>query len=178
MKQFEGILSDINRKVNRGESPSFDEIVFMYDAADINDLGLMARMMAGELTGKQVSFVSNMIMNYTNVCNVRCKFCAFYRTGNESDAYTMNIDEVVKHIDQYYNSFGLRQLLIQGGVNSNLDLEYYLTLFKTIHEKFPDLGIHGLSASELSFISRKEKLSIHELLEMLRQAGLETIPGA
>jgi dehypoxanthine futalosine cyclase len=178
MRQYDGILSDIARKVNQGISPSFDEIVYMYDSAPISDLGSLARSIADDLTGKQVSFVSNMIMNYTNVCNVRCKFCAFYRTGTEDDAYTLSVDQVVERVRHFYEAFGIKQLLIQGGVNSELPLDYYITLFNTLHEKFPDLGIHGLSTSELSFISKKEKISIPELLTRLRSAGLETIPGA
>jgi dehypoxanthine futalosine cyclase len=178
MSQYEGILSDIWKKVNRGDSPSYDEIVFMYDSANINDLGRMARSITDGLTGKQVSFVSNMIMNYTNVCNVRCKFCAFYRTGSEDDAYMLNVEDVVLRVKHFYDTFGIKQLLIQGGVNPDLPLDYYVNLFQTLHEKFPDLGIHGLSTSELSFISKKEKITIPELLETLRKAGLETIPGA
>ena len=129
MRQYEGILSDIARKVNQGISPSFDEIVYMYDSAPISDLGSLARTIADDLTGKQVSFVSNMIMNYNNICNVRCKFCAFYRTGNEDDAYILSVDQVVDRVKHFYDTYGIKQLLIQGGVNSELPLDYYINLF-------------------------------------------------
>lgn len=171
-------LEEIGEKARSGSELSEDEIVYLYDYADINQLGNLAGSIARDLTGDRVSFVSNMIMNYTNVCNVRCSFCAFYRTGKEADSYTLSIDQVIDEIRTYYEAYGIRQLLIQGGVNPSLDLNYYLDLFSRIRDEFPGLGIHGLSTSEISFISRKARISVRELLSLLRENGLETIPGA
>lgn len=171
-------LDEIYEKAKTGEQHSVDEIIYLYDQADINDVGKMAGEIAREISGNRVSFVSNLILNYTNICNVRCNFCAFYRTGKEEDSYTMSKDAVLADISRHYSAYGVRQLLIQGGVNPSLDLEYYTDLFQEIRKKFPDLGIHGLSTSELAFIARKAKLSIKDLLIKLRESGLETVPGA
>ncbi len=171
-------LDEIYEKARNGEEHTVDEIIYLYDQADINDVGKIAGEIARKISGNRVSFVSNMILNYTNVCNVRCNFCAFYRTGKEEDSYTLSREDVIGDISRHYSAYGIRQLLIQGGVNPSLDLEYYTGLFNEIREKFPDLGIHGLSTSELAFISRKSKLSIRDLLVRLRESGLETIPGA
>lgn len=171
-------LDEIYEKARNGEEHSVDEIIYLYDQADLNDVGKIAGTIAREISGNRVSFVSNLILNYTNICNVRCNFCAFYRTGKEEDSYTLPLDSVLSDIERHYSAYGVRQLLIQGGVNPALDLDYYTTMFREIRKRFPDLGIHGLSTSELSFIARKSKLSMKKLLETLRESGLETIPGA
>lgn len=178
MLQQADALEDIYLKVLEGEAPDRDDIIFMYNEADLNALGEVARDLAAKVSGRYVSFVSNMILNYTNICNVRCNFCAFYRTGSEADSYTLSKEEVVNRIDHFYHDLGIRQLLIQGGVNPSLPLEYYTELFSAIREKYPDLGIHGLSTSEISFISRKEHISIGETISRLAESGLESIPGA
>lgn len=172
------VLDGIYSKVVDGETPDKDEIIYMYDQADLNLLGEIAGRLARKVSGQEVSFVSNLILNYTNICNVRCKFCAFYRNGNEDDAYLMTVEQVVEQIRFYYEEFGVKQLLIQGGVNPNLSMDYYLDLFSRIRSEYPELGIHGLSTSEISFISRKTKLSIPDTLRELSKAGLQTIPGA
>lgn len=178
MLQQSGTLEDIYLKVLSGETPDRDDIIFMYEEADLNSLGEVARHLASRISGRYVSFVSNMILNYTNVCNVRCNFCAFYRTGSEPDSYTMSADQVIQKIQNYYDNFGIRQLLIQGGVNPSLPLSYYTDLFSSIRSRFPRLGIHGLSTSEITFISRKEHISVSETISRLVDSGLQTIPGA
>jgi len=170
--------SEIEDKIRKHETLTVDDITFLYDVADINWLGGLARDLTESISGDHVSFVSNLILNYTNICNVRCKFCAFYRTGNENDSYTMTEDQVVQEISKYYDAFDIRQLLIQGGVNPSLPPEYYYSLFSRIRKEFPKIGIHGLSTSEISFIARKARLSVKDLLIELRKNGLETIPGA
>ena len=177
LKQAEP-LEGIYEKVLSGDTPDREDIIYMYDEADLNSLGKMARNLAIGTSGRYVSFVSNMILNYTNICNVRCNFCAFYRTGTEPDAYLLSKEEVIRKIDHYYNNLGIRQLLIQGGVNPDLPLQYYTDLFSAIRSRFPELGIHGLSTSEITFISRKEHISVKETISALVESGLETIPGA
>ena len=178
MLQQADALEDIYLKVLSGETPDRDDIIYMYEEADLNSLGEVARSLAAKVSGRYVSFVSNMILNYTNICNVRCNFCAFYRTGAEADSYTLTKEQVIEKVQHHYDNFGIRQLLIQGGVNPSLPLSYYTDLFSSIRDRFPGLGIHGLSTSEISFISRKEHLSLSETISRLVESGLETIPGA
>ncbi len=178
MYRYSDPLAEIERKSLAGEDITREEIIYMYDEADLNQLGRTARKIADRITGRYVSFVSNLILNYTNVCNVRCNFCAFYRTGNENDAYTLTKEQVIDEISLYYSKYGIRQLLIQGGVNPSLPFSYYKELFSAIRDRFPGLGIHGLSTSEISFISRREKMTYEQVITELRESGLETIPGA
>ncbi|KJE48972.1 MULTISPECIES: cyclic dehypoxanthinyl futalosine synthase [Acidiplasma] len=170
-------LESIEKKVDNGEDPDINNIIYMYDEADLRDLGKMARKITDKISGNRVSFVSNLILNYTNICNVRCKFCAFYRTDSDNDKYTLSEDEVINEIGKY-RPYGIRQLLIQGGVNPHLNLDYYTSLFSRIKREFPEIGIHGLSTAELHFISIKSHISVGDLLIKLRDSGLETIPGA
>ena len=160
------------------EEMTVDMIRYLYDYVDTPTLASIASAITEDISGNRVSFVSNLILNYTNVCNVRCNFCAFYRTGSEQDSYTFTIDRVIEEIEKYYDRFGITQLLIQGGVNPSLDLDYYLSLFRRIKTEFPRIGINGLSTSEISFIAKKAKISVEDLLRQLKGAGLETVPGA
>ena len=110
-----GYLDSIESKIKEGETLDENEIVSLYDSTNLRDLGRLARGITDKISGNRVSFVSNLILNYTNVCNVRCHFCAFYRTQGDSDAYTLSIDDVIKEIKTYDEPYGIRQLLIQGG---------------------------------------------------------------
>lgn len=171
-------METIEQKALAGETLDRDEIIYLYDEVDIKILGKLARKITDRISGRQVSFVSNMILNYTNICNVRCNFCAFYRTGREEDSYTMSPEQVSNRVSTFYKNFGIRQLLIQGGVNPELGLDFYESMFREIRKNNPEVGINGLSTSEISYISLKEKMTYEDVLKRLRSAGLETIPGA
>ncbi|MGP6219712.1 cyclic dehypoxanthinyl futalosine synthase [Caldiplasma sukawensis] len=171
-------LNEIRNRALDGEILTREEISYLYDHVDIKVVGKIAREITENLTGNQVSFVSNMILNYTNICNVRCKFCAFYRKGDEKDAYTMTVEEVADRTRQFWELYGIKQLLIQGGVNPSLDLDFYKSMFREIKRKVPEIGINGLSTSEISFISKKMHMELEDVLRELRDSGLETIPGA
>ena len=177
MQILEMDLEELVTASLRGEL-KLEDIEYLYDEVDTPTLSEIASEVSDEISGNRVSFVSNLILNYTNICNVRCNFCAFYRTGKESDSYTFSIDRVIEEIEKYYDKYGITQLLIQGGVNPSLDIDYYLELFKRIKEEFPRIGINGLSTSEISFIAKKARITVEELLKRLRDSGLETIPGA
>ena len=139
-------------------------------------------MVAGNLTqkrfGKKASFVNNIILNYTNVCVTDCKFCAFYRSPGDAESYTLSLDQIETRVKTAWDMFAIRQVLIQGGHNPNLGIEYYEDAFRMIRAKFPQVGVHGLSASEIDMISRIEKTSTKEVLSRLKDAGLQSVPGA
>jgi cyclic dehypoxanthinyl futalosine synthase len=116
-------------------------------------------------------------LNYTNVCITYCKFCVFYRQPGHEEAYTLSLDEVVRRIVKASELFGITQVLIQGGHNPNLKIEYYEEIFKAIKTKHPQIGVHGLSASEIDMLAKIEKSSIKEVLSRLKAAGLDSIPG-
>ena len=158
--------------------PGPEECLRLLESEDVHLMGLVAGHITRRRFGKKATFVNNIILNYTNVCVTDCKFCAFYRPPGAADAYTLTIDQIEARVKTSWEMFRIRQVLIQGGHNPNLKIEYYEDAFKMIKEKFPAVGIHGLSASEIDMISRVEKTSTREVLSRLKDAGLQSIPGA
>jgi len=122
-----------------------------------------------------VSFVIDRNINYTNVCINKCRFCAFYRDENSPDAYVLSKRDLFKKIRETIECGGT-QILLQGGLNPSLDLDYYVDLLKSIKRRFK-IHIHGFSPPEITFIAEKSGLSVRETLKILRDAGLDSIPG-
>ena len=145
---------------------------------DVHLMGMVAGHLTQKQFGKKASFVNNIILNYTNVCITDCKFCAFYRSPGADDSYTLSLDEIETRVKTAWDMFKIRQVLIQGGHNPNLSLEYYEEAFKMIRSKYPEVGVHGLSTSEIDMIARVEKSSTKEVLSRLKEAGLQSVPGA
>ena len=155
-----------------------NECIRLIKSDDVYQIGLVGSILRHRLYGNTATFVNNIILNYTNVCITYCKFCAFYRPPGHEQSYTLSIDEIVRRVAVSRDAFGITQVLIQGGHNPNLKIEYYEQAFKAIKEKCPEVGIHGLSASEIDMIARVEKSSIKEILSRLKAAGLDSLPGA
>ncbi len=122
-----------------------------------------------------VTFVIDRNINYTNICINKCKFCAFWRPSNHSEAYVISKEELAKKIQETLEKGGT-QILLQGGVNPDLGIDFYLDMLKFIKENFK-IHVHGFSPPEISFLSKREGLTIREVLTKLREAGLDSIPG-
>ncbi len=146
--------------------------------ADLKELGRMATQRKKELHPDGITtFVVDRNINYTNVCWVDCKFCAFYRHGKDDDAYVLTFEEIDAKIDELLE-IGGTQILFQGGVHPKLKIEWYEDLVRHIHTKYPQITIHGFSAIEIDFIAKVSKISVVETLSRLKDAGLSSIPGA
>ena len=171
-------VGDILNCVLNGERLGFKECVRLIKSDDVYAIGLVGNILRQRLYGNTVTFVNNIILNYTNVCVTYCKFCAFYRPPGHSEAYTVPLEEIVRRVLVSREMFGITQVLLQGGHNPNLRVEYYEDAFKAIKTKSPDIGIHGLSASEIDMIARVERSSTKEILARLKEAGLDSLPGA
>jgi len=138
----------------------------------------MAYAKKKELHPKNITtFIVDRNINYTNICWVDCKFCAFYRHKKDEDAYILPFEEIDKKIEELIK-IGGTQILFQGGVHPNLKIDFYEKLVSHIHQKFPNITIHGFSAPEIDFIAKISKISIKEVLIRLKQKGLASIPGA
>ena len=157
---------------------SIDEAVDLIQNGDLKELGKMALQRKQELHPKGITtFVVDRNINYTNVCWVDCKFCAFYRHEKSDDAYILTFDEIDKKIDELLE-IGGTQILFQGGVHPKLEIEWYEDLVEHIHQKYPTITIHGFSAIEIDYIATRSKISIREVLQRLNAKGLASIPGA
>jgi len=138
----------------------------------------MAYAKKKELHPKNITtFIVDRNINYTNICFIDCKFCAFYRHKKDEDAYILPFEEIDKKIEELI-SIGGTQILFQGGVHPNLKIDFYEKLVEHIHQKFPQITIHGFSAPEIDFIAKVSKISIKEVLIRLKEKGLASIPGA
>ncbi|HXV88642.1 MAG TPA: cyclic dehypoxanthinyl futalosine synthase [Nitrososphaeraceae archaeon] len=171
-------VSDILDQVLQGKRLALNDCVRLLRSDNTYALGIIGNIMREKLFGKVATFVNNIILNYTNICITYCKFCAFYRAPGDSEGYTLSVDDVVKRVVTARDQFGISQVLMQGGHNPELKMEYYEQAFRKIKEKCPDVAIHGLSASEIDTISKVERSSTREVLSRLKQSGLDTLPGA
>ncbi len=157
---------------------SNEDALFLIKNASLLELSQLASAKKLELhPEKLTTFIVDRNINYTNVCWVDCKFCAFYRHKKDEDSYVLKFDEIDKKIDELL-AIGGTQILFQGGVHPNLKIDYYEDLVNHIHTKYPQITIHGFSAIEINFIAKVSKISILEVLKRLQEKGLSSVPGA
>ncbi|WP_307983513.1 dehypoxanthine futalosine cyclase [uncultured Helicobacter sp.] len=154
------------------------EIADLMKNASLRDLGKMATQVKLELhKDKITTFIVDRNINYTNICWVDCKFCAFKRRIGEKGEYILSFEEIDRKIDELL-AIGGTQILFQGGVHPKLKIDYYEDLVSHIAKKYPQITIHGFSAIEINYIAKVSHLSIPEVLARLKKAGLSSIPGA
>jgi len=154
------------------------EAVNLIKNKDLITLGEMALEKKRKLHPKKITtFIVDRNINYTNMCWIDCKFCAFYRHKKDEDAYILSFEEIDKKIDELIE-IGGTQILFQGGVHPNLKIDFYEDLVEHIHKKYPEITIHGFSAPEIDYIAKVSKISIKEVLIRLKEKGLSSIPGA
>jgi len=152
------------------------EALKLFQNASLLELGERANKIRWELHPQPlVSFVIDRNINYTNICISGCKFCAFYRPPGDPEGYLLSYEEIFSKIEELLSQGGT-QILLQGGLNPELDLKWFEELFKEIKKNYP-IHIHGLSPPEIFFLAQKESLSLKEVLKRLKSAGLDTIPG-
>ncbi len=123
-----------------------------------------------------VTYIIDRNVNYTNVCVARCKFCAFYRPVGSSEGYTLGFDEIFRKIEETI-ALGGGQLLLQGGHNPDVPLEWYEDLFRQVKARFPEFRLHALSPPEIIHISRLSGLPTAAVIDRLMAAGLDSVPG-
>ena len=123
-----------------------------------------------------VTYIIDRNINYTNVCNVYCKFCAFYRTEKDADHYVLTHAEIDQKIEEL-SAIGGVQILMQGGHHPKLGIDHYLDLLHHIREKFPHINIHAFSPPEFNHFSSVFDMTLREVITKFKEAGLGSIPG-
>ncbi|MGE0200499.1 MAG: cyclic dehypoxanthinyl futalosine synthase [Candidatus Melainabacteria bacterium] len=156
-----------------------DEALRLFRHADLFELGIRAEAVKRRFHGtdRPVTFVIDRNVNYTNVCNVDCLFCAFYRHEDAPDAYTLTYEQIKDKTRELVDAGGT-QLLLQGGVNPNLPFEYYLDVVRQLRRDFPTLTIHSFSPTEIEYMTVVTGKPLRWVLEQLIAAGISSIPGA
>jgi len=160
-----------------GVRPGRDDALDLYQNASLLELARLAdSMRQRKHPDRVVTYIVSRNINYTNVCWVRCRFCAFYRPPGSEEGYVLPKEEILRKISETVDAGGI-EILIQGGLNPKLRIEYFEDLFRSIKSEFK-IHIHGLSTTEVIYIAHLARLSVRETLARLREAGLDTLPGA
>ncbi len=166
----------IRRKVQAAERLTREEGVRLLRDADLLELGALADSVRERLHPEGVvTYIIDRNINYTNVCNAQCAFCAFYRDLPSNEGYILNKRQMAEKIEETL-ALGGRQLLLQGGMHPDLGIEFYEELFRWIKANYP-IWIHGLSPAEVQHVRKVSKLSLEDTLRRLMAAGLDSIPG-
>jgi len=169
-------MLDVISKIKKGERINEKEALNLLLECDFLALGQLAQERLLKFhSPDQVSFCIDRNINYTNICESKCRFCAFYRSKDDSDAYVLSVDDIVLKVEEAV-SLGATQIMLQGGLNLDLKIEYYETVLKKIKDRF-NVFIHSLSPPEIWHISEVSQLSIKEVLIRLKEAGLDSLPG-
>jgi cyclic dehypoxanthinyl futalosine synthase len=171
-------LADVLDRAAAGGRLSVAEGVQLYREAPLHELGAAAHARRMQLfPTDDVTYVIDTTINYTNVCNVHCTFCAFFRPEQHGEGYTMSHDEVLARV-KFAADAGATQIMIQGGVNPELRIEWFEQLFTRVRGEFPQVDIHSLSVSEITGLAALENMSPRQVLARLAAAGLKSLPGA
>lgn len=171
------LASLLDRAANGGRL-SFEEGVRLYREADLHALGMAAHARRMQLHPEPVvTYVIDTTLDYTNVCNVHCTFCAFFRPEHHKEGRTLTHDQVLARV-KYAADQGATQIMIQGGVNPELRIEWFEELFQRVRREHPNVDIHSLSVSEITGLAKVENITPREVLTRLKAAGLKSLPGA
>ncbi len=171
-------------KVLAGERITADDALALYRDAPLADLGALAdrrrdlaKARAYDGHGHEVvTYIIDRNINYTNVCNVYCKFCAFYRTEKDYDHYVLSHEEIDRKLDEL-TSIGGVQILMQGGHHPGLGIDYYLDLLSHIKGNYPHINIHAFSPPEFNHFAQVFGMPLREVISKFKDAGLGSIPG-
>jgi dehypoxanthine futalosine cyclase len=170
-------LQEIGEKALAGKRLDREEGHWLLVEAPLLELGTVANdLRFRRLPERVVTFVIDSNPNYTNVCITDCQFCAFYRKPGAPDAYTLTVDEVLAKVE-FAAEKGATTVLLQGGHNPALPLDYYLTLVRETKRRFPRVTPHFFTASEIQTVADVSGLTVADVLSRLREAGQATLPG-
>lgn len=167
-------LYDIYEKIRAGERLSREDGLKLLSCRDLLALGWLARLVRERLHGRRVYYVINRHLNYTNVCENRCRFCAYWRAPGDPEGYVVSPEEAVKRLSEGPPP---REIHIVGGVNPELPYDYYLELLSALREAFPGAALKAFTCVEIDHLARISGKSVEEVLLDLKEAGLSCLPG-
>jgi cyclic dehypoxanthinyl futalosine synthase len=149
----------------------------LYQNSTLQDLALRAAEVTDRLHGSAVrTYVIERNINYTNICRTHCRFCAFSVAARDDGGYVLSDEQIADKIESLI-ALGGTQILLQGGCHPDLPFSFYEKMLNNIKQRFPRLHIHAFSPPEIDFFSQIYQMSVPEVIQRLRQAGLDTIPG-
>ena len=170
-------------RVLAGERITAEDALLLY-SWPLDELGALADQRRGQAKrlsynaagAEIVTYIIDRNINYTNVCNVYCKFCAFYRTEKDADHYVISFEELDGKLDEL-SAVGGVQILMQGGHHPKLGFDWYINLLRHIREKYPHINIHGFSPPEFQHFANVFGMPLRDVISEFKNAGLGSIPG-
>jgi menaquinone biosynthesis protein, SCO4550 family len=173
----------LTERVLAGERISTDDALEFY-RWPLEELGALANARRDLAKAKSyggcgrgiVTYIVDRNINYTNVCNVYCKFCAFYRTEGDEDHYVLSFEQIDQKLDELSAAGGV-QILMQGGHHPKLPFRWYIDLLQHIRQKYPHINIHGFSPPEFQHFAETFSMPLREVISEFKKAGLGSIPG-
>ncbi|AWB43968.1 dehypoxanthine futalosine cyclase [Paenibacillus sp. CAA11] len=171
-------IDSILDKALRGERLNLEDTIALFESDEIEKMGHTANILMQRKNPDPITtFVIGRNINYTNVCDVYCRFCAFYRRPGSDEGYVLP-DEVIFQKIQETIDVGGTEILMQGGTNPNLPFSYYTDLLRNIKKRFPDITMHSFSPAEIQKMKVvSDGLSLEEVVRQIHEAGLDSLPG-
>jgi cyclic dehypoxanthinyl futalosine synthase len=170
-------LDALYKKAMAFEFLTIEEGIYLFEHAPLADLMLVANELRKiQVPHGKVTWIIDRNMNTTNVCVANCKFCNFYRIPGHEESYITDIETYKVKIEETFK-YGGEQLLLQGGHHPELGVAYYADLFKTLKQLYPSLKLHALGPPEIAHIAKVSKMSTLEVLQQLKEAGMDSMPG-
>ncbi|MCM3783295.1 dehypoxanthine futalosine cyclase [Neobacillus mesonae] len=174
-------MSGVNHildKALNGERLNVEDAIALFESDEVEKIGEAANVIMKRMHPEPITtFVIGRNINYTNVCDVYCRFCAFYRRPGSDEGYVLP-DELIFQKIQETQDVGGTEILMQGGTNPNLPFSYYTDLLRGIKERFPDITMHSFSPAEIMKMREvSDGLSLEEVIRQIHEAGLDSLPG-
>lgn len=171
-------IAEILQRGADGGRITTDEALLLYTDAPFHELGEAAdAVRRRRYPDGIVTYLIDRNINYTNVCVVACRFCAFYRAPKHKEGWSHDMDEILRRCAEAID-LGATQVMLQGGHHPEYGVEYYEELFGTVKREFPQLAIHSIGPSEIAHMSNVSNVSIEESIRRIKDAGLDSIAGA
>src|SRR5215211_328245 len=171
-------VATIQEKVEAGERLEFEDGLALFETDDLLTLGELADLARGERgVGEEVYFVQNLYLNQTNVCRVKCKFCAFAATSKQPHAYTISPEQLVEDAVRQRELTGFTEIHMVNGESPHVDFSFYVDTVRALHAALPDVHLKLYTASEIHHMTTLSGLTHEEVLRELRAAGLGSLPG-
>jgi aminodeoxyfutalosine synthase len=169
-------LKPILNKVEAGDRLSYDDGVALYRTSDILSLGYMANLVRERLHGAVTYFNVNRHINPTDVCVASCRLCAFGKRAKDPKAYTMSLEEVWYRAGEGWTE-SVTEFHIVGGLHPELTLDWYCEMLRGLKTRFPQVHLKAFTMVEVAYLAQRAKISVREVLERLRDAGMDSLPG-
>ncbi len=171
---FEG-LEDVCHKVRDGRRLDREDGIRLYNTDNLLALGYLANIIRERINGGNTYFVKNYYLNYTNICELDCKFCSFYRKEGQDGAFLMSLDHIFEIVES--DKENITEMHMVGGLHNGLPYDYYIELLRGIKKINPKIHIKAFTAVEIEFFARLYGLTVEKVLLDFKEAGLDAMPG-